>query len=146
LFRFSAVYASPTEASSYLNLVDDQKRQQAAQQAYNFQLQQQTLKVKDRYAAGGVPAAVIPSPQVPVKMAQLSERDRYVAAPLKASADDYDPFYSPILKNLDTVFSGMGFADEPCRERLVCSMYKAPSRFSPNSNLVSAELSRSVLV
>jgi hypothetical protein len=25
---------------------------------------------------------------------------------------------------------------------LVCSMYKTPSRFSPHSNLISAELSR----
>ncbi|KAF6210123.1 hypothetical protein GE061_015879 [Apolygus lucorum] len=53
-----------------------------------------------------------------------------------------DPFYSPILTRLDRVFSELGFTEEPCKERLVCSMYKAPARFSPHSNLVSAEISR----
>lgn len=54
----------------------------------------------------------------------------------------YDPFYSPILQKMDNVFVQVGFNEEACRERLVCSMYKAPSRFSPHSNLISAELSR----
>ncbi|XP_014241938.1 uncharacterized protein LOC106662385 [Cimex lectularius] len=53
-----------------------------------------------------------------------------------------DPFYSPILYKLDRVFTELGFTDEPCKERLVCSMYKTPERFSPHSNLVSAEISR----
>jgi hypothetical protein len=100
--------------------------------------------MKTRYPSNHAGGGIVPSPQLPVKMAQLSERDKYVASPLKASQDDFDPFYSPILKNLDDVFTGMGFSDEACRERLVCSMYKTPTKFSPNSNLVSAELSRSV--
>jgi len=54
----------------------------------------------------------------------------------------YDPFYSPILQKMDNVFVQVGFNEEACRERLVCSMYKTPSRFSPHSNLISAELSR----
>ncbi|XP_063229015.1 uncharacterized protein LOC134534469 [Bacillus rossius redtenbacheri] len=54
----------------------------------------------------------------------------------------YDPFYSPILRRLDDVFVQLGLSDEPCRQRLVCSMYRWPARFSPHSNLVSAELSR----
>ncbi|KDR19958.1 hypothetical protein L798_05237, partial [Zootermopsis nevadensis] len=54
----------------------------------------------------------------------------------------YDPFYSPILQKMDNVFVQLGFNEEACRERLVCSMYKTPSRFSPHSNLISAELSR----
>ncbi|KAJ9578085.1 hypothetical protein L9F63_025053 [Diploptera punctata] len=54
----------------------------------------------------------------------------------------YDPFYSPILQKMDNVFVQLGFNEEACRERLVCSMYKAPARFSPHSNLISAELSR----
>ena len=56
----------------------------------------------------------------------------------------YDPFYSPILQRMDNVFVQLGFNEEACRERLVCSMYKAPARFSPHSNLISAELSRYV--
>ena len=58
----------------------------------------------------------------------------------------YDPFYSPILQKMDNVFVQVGFNEEACRERLVCSMYKTPSRFSPHSNLISAELSRYLLL
>ncbi|EEB18004.1 conserved hypothetical protein [Pediculus humanus corporis] len=54
----------------------------------------------------------------------------------------YDPFYSPILQKIDKIFNRLGFNDEPCRERLICSMYKTPHRFSPHSNLLSHELSR----
>ena len=54
----------------------------------------------------------------------------------------YDAFYSPLLQRMDDVFVQLGFNEEACRERLVCSMYKKPSRFAPHSNLVSAELSR----
>ncbi|XP_062703021.1 uncharacterized protein LOC109409083 isoform X1 [Aedes albopictus] len=53
-----------------------------------------------------------------------------------------DPFYSPILQRLDKVFNLLGVVDENCRERLVCAMYKAPIKYSPHSNYVSAELSR----
>uniref|UniRef100_A0A182QAN3 Uncharacterized protein n=1 Tax=Anopheles farauti TaxID=69004 RepID=A0A182QAN3_9DIPT len=53
-----------------------------------------------------------------------------------------DPFYSPILQRLDKVFNSLGIVDENCRERLVCSMYKSPVKYSPHSNYVSAELSR----
>ncbi|KAJ1525436.1 hypothetical protein ONE63_010248 [Megalurothrips usitatus] len=54
----------------------------------------------------------------------------------------YDAFYSPLLQRMDAVFVQLGFNEEACRERLVCSMYKSPGRFAPHSNLVSAELSR----
>ncbi|KAE8750860.1 hypothetical protein FOCC_FOCC002288, partial [Frankliniella occidentalis] len=54
----------------------------------------------------------------------------------------YDAFYSPLLQRMDGVFVQLGFNEEACRERLVCSMYKNPARFAPHSNLVSAELSR----
>lgn len=54
----------------------------------------------------------------------------------------HDPFYSPILEKIDKILLGLGFNEEPCRERLICSMYKNPSKFSPHSNLLSAELSR----
>lgn len=57
---------------------------------------------------------------------------------------NYDPFYSPLLSRIDTVFKQLGYTTEPCRERLVCQMYKNPAKFAPYSNLVSAQLSRSV--
>ncbi|XP_012345418.1 uncharacterized protein LOC100864054 [Apis florea] len=53
-----------------------------------------------------------------------------------------DEFYGPIINRLEDIFKQLRFADEPCRERLVCSMYKNPAVYSPHSNLVSNELSR----
>ncbi|CAH0555708.1 unnamed protein product [Brassicogethes aeneus] len=61
---------------------------------------------------------------------------------LTAASITYDPFYSPILEKIDHILMGLGFMEEPCRERLICSMYKSPMKFSPHSNLLSAELSR----
>lgn len=57
---------------------------------------------------------------------------------------NYDPFYSPLLSRIDTVYKQLGYTTEPCRERLVCQMYKNPAKFAPYSNLISAQLSRSV--
>jgi hypothetical protein len=55
---------------------------------------------------------------------------------------NYDPFYSPLLSRLDSVYKQLGYDQEECRERLVCSMYRNPAKFAPYSNLVSAQLSR----
>lgn len=57
---------------------------------------------------------------------------------------NYDPFYSPLLSRLDSIFKQMGYeqGDEACREKLVCNMYKSPAKYAPFSNLVSAQLSR----
>ena len=57
---------------------------------------------------------------------------------------NYDPFYSPLLSRLDSVFKQLGYESENCRERLVCAMYNNPAKFAPYSNLVSAQLSRLV--
>ncbi|GJQ85513.1 hypothetical protein Trydic_g23099 [Trypoxylus dichotomus] len=54
----------------------------------------------------------------------------------------FDPFYTPILEKIDQILLNIGYTEEPCRERLICSMYKNPPKFSPHSNLLSAELSR----
>ncbi|XP_046384531.1 uncharacterized protein LOC124154693 [Ischnura elegans] len=54
----------------------------------------------------------------------------------------YDPFYSPLLSRVDSVFKQLGRQTESCRERLVCDMYRNPAKFAPFSNLVSAQLSR----
>ena len=53
-----------------------------------------------------------------------------------------DPFYSPILQKIDKILAQLGFDNEACKERLICSMYKNPMKYSPHSNFVSAELSR----
>lgn len=60
----------------------------------------------------------------------------------EAATITFDPFYSPMLRKIDVVLEAVGFLDEGCRVRLICSMYKNPLKFSPHSNLISAELSR----
>ncbi|KAL7019364.1 hypothetical protein ACKWTF_011097 [Chironomus riparius] len=58
---------------------------------------------------------------------------------------NYDPFYSPLLSRLDTIFQQLGLgamSDEKCRAKLVCLMYSNPAKYAPYSNLVSAQLSR----
>ncbi|OXU30505.1 hypothetical protein TSAR_011542 [Trichomalopsis sarcophagae] len=74
-------------------------------------------------------SAPAPAPAVPVAM-----------PPTRKPYDDQ--FYGPIVERLDDIFNQMRFVEEPCRERLVCSMYKNPTLYSPNSNIVSNELSR----
>ncbi|KAF5296740.1 hypothetical protein FQR65_LT10176 [Abscondita terminalis] len=60
----------------------------------------------------------------------------------------YDPFYSPLLSRLDSVFQQLGLGTdksaktERCREKLVCMMYANPAKYAPYSNLISAQLSR----
>ncbi|PSN43135.1 hypothetical protein C0J52_17080 [Blattella germanica] len=41
---------------------------------------------------------------------------------------NYDPFYSPLLSRLDSVFKQLGYESESCRERLVCAMYNNPAK------------------
>lgn len=65
-----------------------------------------------------------------------------ITVPNTGKNKQYDPFYSPILEKIDIILNRLGFTTEPCRERLICSMYKNPQKFTPHSNLVSAELSR----
>lgn len=57
---------------------------------------------------------------------------------------NYDPFYSPLLSRLDSVFQQLNLNgdNEACREKLICLMYASPAKYMPYSNLVSAQLSR----
>ncbi|XP_074031322.1 uncharacterized protein [Leptinotarsa decemlineata] len=70
------------------------------------------------------------------------EKHGYEDEIYKAASITYDKFYSPILEKVDKILNELEFFEEPCRERLICSMYKYPDKFSPHSNLISAELSR----
>lgn len=57
---------------------------------------------------------------------------------------NYDPFYSPLLSRIDTVFKQLSIdsSTEKCREKIICLMYGNPAKYAPYSNLVSAQLSR----
>lgn len=61
---------------------------------------------------------------------------------LQAEVENYDPFYSPLLSRIDSIFTHLGYLDEGCRERAVCSIYKFPVKYAPYSNLLSAQLSK----
>ncbi|XP_059488576.1 uncharacterized protein LOC132204222 [Neocloeon triangulifer] len=132
--RFSATYASPIDPISQQRL--DEEKRRKVQQAYDFEMKQQLAQINKNnvHSAVGI---------VPVKRGNFNHH----AAPLVASAENYDPFYSPILARLDNIFSQMGFGNaiagaDQCRYQLVCQMYQTPEKYAPNSNLVSAELSR----
>jgi len=56
--------------------------------------------------------------------------------------DSFDPFYSPLLSRIDSIFMHLGFSEEGCKERAVCSIYKYPVKYAPYSNLLSAQLSK----
>lgn len=61
---------------------------------------------------------------------------------LQAEVEHFDPFYSPLLSKIDSIFTHLGHSDEGCRERAVCSIYKFPVKYAPYSNLISAQLSK----
>lgn len=89
------------------------------------------------------PIEVAPQKSYPISFKDHIVRSEVSATTLEQHAFPvYDAFYSPILEKIDKVLNGVGYTDEPCRERLICSMYKEPEKYSPHSNLVSSELSR----
>lgn len=56
-----------------------------------------------------------------------------------------DPFYGPIVAKIDSILQQYsGFLDDNCKEWMICNMYKDPTKYSPHSNFLSAELSRFV--
>ncbi|RZC33830.1 uncharacterized protein BDFB_012440, partial [Asbolus verrucosus] len=99
----------------------------------------QTPSTKHVYSAQKKQEAV---QQTTEKQQKQQQQKTFEQALHQAATITYDAFYSPILDKIDKILVGLGFNDEPCRERLICSMYKNPVKFSPHSNLLSAELSR----
>jgi len=115
------------------NTVNGNKESTAQAKVLQQQQQKQLLLEQERYQE------LVRQQEESVKLKSLTQRPPSESTTVHVT---YDPFYSPILQKMDNVFVQVGFNEEACRERLVCSMYKTPSRFSPHSNLISAELSR----
>ncbi|EDV47996.1 uncharacterized protein LOC6552950 [Drosophila erecta] len=91
-------------------------------------------------AAGGAPGMTRkPTPAV---MNTFQSFQKVPSSSLLLS--NYDPFYSPLLSRLDSVFAQLKLnpENEACREKLICLMYANPAKYAPYSNLVSAQLSR----
>ncbi|KAI4495752.1 hypothetical protein M0802_008375 [Mischocyttarus mexicanus] len=78
-----------------------------------------------------------------INKAVIASKNSIISSPSSSSTQIYDDeYYGPIMNRLEEIFAQLRFYDESCRERLICSMYKNPTVYSPNSNLVSNELSR----
>ncbi|XP_046409225.1 uncharacterized protein LOC124174158 [Ischnura elegans] len=129
---YSAAGGGAEEAARVAQLQQAALQQQALLQAQALALQRQEQLQRQQ-------AALLLQQQ---RAQALTPKPVVVAAAKVETTPTYDSFYSPILQRMDGVFGQMGFKDEGCKERVVCSMYKRPARYSPHSNLISAELSR----
>ncbi|CAG7714115.1 unnamed protein product [Allacma fusca] len=89
------------------------------------------------------PAPVPQGSQQSKKIEPQESGFKYVpSTALQLEVENFDPFYSPLLSRIDSIFMHLGFTDEGCRERAVCSIYKSPVKYAPYSNLLSAQLSK----
>ncbi|XP_067619155.1 uncharacterized protein Osi24 [Eurosta solidaginis] len=91
---------------------------------------------------GGLGAPLRTKPVAPANTNNFQTFQKVPASSLLLS--NYDPFYSPLLSRLDSVFAQLKLNsdNENCREKLICLMYANPAKYAPYSNLVSAQLSR----
>ncbi|XP_054741325.1 uncharacterized protein LOC129246261 [Anastrepha obliqua] len=118
----------------------DQLKQQQLQQLLQQQEQQQ---MSPELAAQIKEALRIQAEQrIISQQQQILEKQPFVQDGQPIMPKNYDPFYSPILLKIEKIIEQLGVTDDLCKERLICSMYKDPERYSPHSNFVSAELSR----
>lgn len=138
-------------------LQQEQLKVQAENQRLHDQIKkalklQEKLKMQSVLLSSKLPGQIVPPPP---PAPNISPPSPFLQSPLQnniivtttttttmSPLALHDPFYSPILDKIDKILSGLGFNEEPCRERLICSMYKNPPKFSPHSNLLSGELSR----
>jgi hypothetical protein len=126
----------PLDVASNKQYVAQTKLQQQQQQQQQQQKEQQSLLEQHKYQQ------ILRQQQQQQQSSKLQSLTPIPPTEATTIQVTYDPFYSPILQKMDNVFVQLGFNEEACRERLVCSMYKTPSRFSPHSNLISVQLSR----
>lgn len=136
-------------------LQQEQLKVQAENQRLQDQIKkalrlQEKLKMQSVLLSSKLPGQIKPppppapniNPPSPFLQTPIESKVAKTTSTTMSSLVLYDPFYSPILEKIDKILLGLGFNEEPCRERLICSMYKNPPKFSPHSNLLSAELSR----
>lgn len=93
-------------------------------------------------ATGMAAPGMAKKPPSPANMNTFQSFQKVPSSSLLLS--NYDPFYSPLLSRLDSVFAQLKLnsENESCREKLICLMYANPAKYAPYSNLVSAQLSR----
>lgn len=106
--------------------------------------QQESKDTISRYGPGGQKVTFMRQDDSATAASQNDFKQFHEMPSSSTLLTNYDPFYSPLLSRLDSVFQqmGLGEGDESCREKLVCLMYANPAKYAPYSNLVSAQLSR----
>ncbi|XP_050325197.1 uncharacterized protein LOC126756284 [Bactrocera neohumeralis] len=120
-----------------------QKQDQLKQQQLQQLLKQQQQQLSPELAAQLKEALRIQAEhRIISQQQQILDKQPFVQDGQPIMPKNYDPFYSPILLKIDKIVEQLGVTDDLCKERLICSMYKDPTRYSPHSNFVSAELSR----
>ncbi|XP_050430238.1 uncharacterized protein LOC126839168 isoform X2 [Adelges cooleyi] len=90
---------------------------------------------------GGGPQLMTPSYPHAEKYIKRGDENGMIGVSRVPQQAPHDPVFGPILYKLEEIFRELHISDEPCKEKLVCRMYGNPGRYSPHSNLVSAQLS-----
>ncbi|XP_073820263.1 protein Osi24 [Musca autumnalis] len=132
---------------SFTRLGMNERQHQLMQNSYMGALQTITsasFKNSNSISGGSsqLSAPMVNKPAAPANMNTFQQFQKVPASSLLLS--NYDPFYSPLLSRLDSVFAQLKLKsdNEECREKVICLMYANPAKYAPYSNLVSAQLSR----
>ncbi|XP_075148669.1 protein Osi24 [Haematobia irritans] len=132
---------------SFTRLGMNERQHQLMQDSYLGALQTITsASFKNSNSISGssssLSAPMVNKPPAPANVNTFQQFQKVPASSLLLS--NYDPFYSPLLSRLDSVFAQLKLNsdNEDCREKVICLMYANPAKYAPYSNLVSAQLSR----
>lgn len=143
----SVAPASQMNPLSFTRLGMNERQHQLMQDSYMGALQSITsasFKNSNSISGGSssLSAPMVNKPAAPANMNNFQQFQKVPASSLLLS--NYDPFYSPLLSRLDSVFGQLKLNsdNEDCREKVICLMYANPAKYAPYSNLVSAQLSR----
>ncbi|KNC21371.1 hypothetical protein FF38_12517 [Lucilia cuprina] len=139
--------SSANNQLSYTRLGMNERQHQLMQDSYMSALQSigsASFKNSGSLSSGSS-GLVAPMAKRPPPAANVNTFQQFQNVPDSSLLlSNYDPFYSPLLSRLDSVFAQLKINSdkEICREKLICLMYANPAKYAPYSNLVSAQLSR----
>ncbi|XP_065361941.1 uncharacterized protein Osi24 [Calliphora vicina] len=139
--------SSANNQLSYTRLGMNERQHQLMQDSYMSALQSigsASFKNSGSLSSGSS-GLVAPMAKRPPPAANVNTFQQFQKVPDSSLLlSNYDPFYSPLLSRLDSVFAQLKINSdkEMCREKLICLMYANPAKYAPYSNLVSAQLSR----
>ncbi|CAB3385189.1 Hypothetical predicted protein [Cloeon dipterum] len=151
--KFSSSYSQPSPVaqspySGHQQLFSDDREEERrkVKLAYELDMQKRLASINQNNVHSAV-SVFRPNVSPAMRRGQQVQVQKSIASEVVASTDEFDPFYSPILSRIDDIFRAMSLGDsvanvEVCRELAVCKMYQTPEKYAPNSNLISAELSR----